>query len=97
MELDVELDALKIRYQRDEWFNEPTPKQLGKLNSLVSSALEDKNNRYAVISKMAGHTISTTHQLTRWVASVLIDTLQDESGAELVRAVENTVKAEPLL
>jgi len=97
MELDVEIEAIRIRMQGDVWFNPPTNRQLGYLNSMMSGSLEDKNNRHAVIGAIVGHKISTTHQLTRWVASVLIDRLKDQDGKELVRAIESTVKAQAVL
>jgi len=92
-ELDVELEALRIRFNQDIWYRSPTRKQLGYLNSMMSRSLQNKDNRYAVIGAIVGHQISTTHELTRWVASVLIDHLQGQDGKELVRAVEDTVKA----
>jgi hypothetical protein len=92
-EMDIEIEALRIRFNQDVRYMSPTDRQLGYLNSLVSSGLKDKGNRHAVIGAIVGHQISTTHQLTRWVASVLIDTLRSPDGVELVRAVEDTVKA----
>jgi hypothetical protein len=97
MDVDVEIEALRIRFGTDSLFYPSTDKQIGYLNSLMSKSLEDKNNRKPVISKIVGHTISTTHQLTRWVASILIETLQDEDGKSLVRAIESTVKAQAIL
>lgn len=95
-EMDVEIEALRIRFNQDISYRSPTSKQLEYLNTMMSNSLKDSNNRMEVISMIIGHRISTTYQLSRWVASILIDHLKSD-GVELVRTVEDSVKAQSML
>jgi hypothetical protein len=77
MNTEVEISALRIRFSQDENYLPVTQKQSQYLASLMHSK---KRERVYLLRKITGNPVSSTKELTRWTASVLIDYLLTEEG-----------------
>lgn len=85
MNIETEIQALRLRFNQDEQYLPVTQKQSQYLASLLH---DKKQGRVQTLRRVTGLPVQSTKQLTRWTASVLIDYLLTEEGQEFLRAIQ---------
>lgn len=92
---DVEqfVTSIRLRALEDCSFGYRTNAQAQKLAIQIQQTLRNPENRKAVLQALTGLPIGTQNELTFWYHHVLIDELQEEADADLLRAIEDIVEA----
>jgi hypothetical protein len=84
MDTEVEINALRLRFAQDDLYLPVTQKQAQYLASLMHSK---KPERIYLLRKITGNPVSSTKELTRWTASVLIDYLTTKEGQKFLNEI----------